>query len=109
MSKWADYCISHVRYNSAGTHIDQVTVRTDIDDKLTDSIILSRTEVLNALKSGSTFITVYKEDNMWQKGAFVKLIKVDGTYYIKTVLNKLKKDNLGKLTVLSNVGRLHGK
>ena len=109
MAKWADYYISQVRYNPTG-HIDYVTVSAELDGKkLVDSSVLTRTEILDALKSGTTFVTIYMENNKWQKGASLKRIKVDKNYYIKIIPDNTNKDNLGKLKVLISVGRIHGK
>ena len=55
MAKWADYGISHVRYNSKKTHIDQVKVYEDNGDKLVNPSAWTRTKVLQYLNAGKTF------------------------------------------------------
>ena len=34
MAKWADYCVSAVRYDDEGNHIDHLKVHRDLGDKL---------------------------------------------------------------------------
>jgi hypothetical protein len=44
--KWADYLITAVRFNSAGTHIDSVQAREDKGDTAGPAGEASRTEVV---------------------------------------------------------------
>lgn len=49
-------------------------------------------------KNNATYIPILKGDNgNWKKGAKVEKILVDGVYYLKTVANNTKKDNLENL------------
>lgn len=97
MAKWADYCISNVRYNTKKTHIEQVKVYEDNGNKLVNPSAWTRSKVLQNLNAGKTFVTVTIENNSWQKGAMVKKVTIRGTDYIKTVKDSTEKDNLGKL------------
>jgi hypothetical protein len=100
MAKWADYLISKVRYeeNEKTKHIVKVYVHTDNDDKVSGGIDWTRKEVIDTLDKGKTFYTIFKGDNgNWKKGAKVEKILVDGVYYLKTVANNTKKDNLENL------------
>jgi hypothetical protein len=97
-TKWADYVITKVRFNSAKTHIDKVKRRKYEGDKLGDASKISRTSVVSALDAGTTFCTATKDSKGdWQKGAMVKIVTIEGTKYIKTKADGIKKDNLDNL------------
>lgn len=51
MDKWADYCISHVRYNGSKTHIELVKVRQDLGDSLGVPSTWERADVLDSLRN----------------------------------------------------------
>lgn len=98
MEKWADYGISAVKYNSAHTHIDKVRIHPDNGDKMGQSVEQARTDIVNAIKKGTTFVTILKgDDGKWKKGQPVYIIKINGVEYIKTVDNGKAEDNLGNL------------
>lgn len=98
MSKWADYGISAVRYNSAHTHIDKVRVHVDSGDSIGSATEKNRTDVIAAIKKGETFVTIMMNSNgKWNKGQSVYIIKVNGTEFIKTVDNNKLADNLDSL------------
>lgn len=95
--KWADYLISAVRYNSSGTHIDNVKVHEDKDDSVSAGKEWTRKEVVDALSKGKTFCTIYKsKDNEWSKGEQVTTVAVTTTF-IKTKADKKDVDNLENL------------
>ena len=98
MDKWADYCISHVRYNDFKTHIVQVKVHPDLGDSLGVPGTWERADVLDSLRNEESFCTIIKgTDNKWNHGAKVEIFTLNGTDYIKTVKDSIEKDNLGKL------------
>lgn len=98
MQKWADYLISAVRYNSEHTHIVQVAVHPDNGDTVGARSVLTRQEVISAIKNGYTFCTIYKDgSDKWQQGQKVIIIKVNGVDYIKTTDNGKASDNLENL------------
>jgi hypothetical protein len=98
MEKWADYGISAVKFNSAHTHIDKVRVHPDNGDKIGPSVEQARTDIVNAIKKGITFVTMFKgNDGNWKKGQSVYIIKINGIEYIKTVDNGKAVDNLDNL------------
>jgi len=98
MVKWADYCISAVRFNNEHTHIDTVRKHTDGDSTIGDGTEVSRRIVISDLKRGVTYVTIFKEQNgKWQKGQKVYIVTVNGTEYIKTVEDRTTKDNLDNL------------
>jgi hypothetical protein len=98
MAKWADYCITAVRFNERHTHIDQVKRRVDNGDSLGETSIVSRQAVIADLKRGISHITVFKGvDDKWSKGQEVFIVTLNGIEYIKTVEDKTTKDNLDEL------------
>ncbi|HSX42913.1 MAG TPA: DUF3892 domain-containing protein [Candidatus Saccharimonadales bacterium] len=99
MAKWADYLISEVRFNSAGTHIDKVRVHTDTGEEVSGTTEdMTRQTVIDYLDSGKTFVTIYKnDDGSWKKGASVGIVTIKGTRYIKTHSDGTEKDNLDEL------------
>lgn len=98
MDKWADYCISNVRYDSPITHIEQVKVRQDLGDSLGVPSTWDKDDVLDTLRNNESFCTITDgSNNKWEKGAKVEIITINGTDYIKTVKDSTEKDNLGKL------------
>jgi len=97
--KWADYLISAVRYNAAETHIDQVRCHTDQGDSVGSPVNKARQTVVASIESGTTYATIYKDSNSssWNRGADVRVVRIDGTNYIRTDADKTKMDNLGNL------------
>jgi hypothetical protein len=98
MSKWADYGISAVKYNFAHTHIDRVRVHADNGETIGASLEQARTEVVAAIKKGTTYVTIFKgSEGKWNKGQPIYIIKVNNVEYIKTVDNGKAEDNLENL------------
>lgn len=98
MAKWADYLISAVRYNSDHTHIDQVKAHEDKDDSVGEGKIYNRQNVVDAIKKGTTFVTIYKDSaEKYNKGQKVDVITIKGISYLKTVDNGKEEDNLENL------------
>jgi hypothetical protein len=98
MAKWADYLIIAVRFNSAKTHIDEVEVCADNGDTTGSPTKIKRSTVVSKLESGYTYCTAtLGSDKKWYKGAMVKIVTIEGTKYIKTKADGIKKDNLDNL------------
>lgn len=98
MSKWADYCIHCVAYTKDGVRIATVGVFPDLGDTLGLSQTWHRTQVVTALGTGKTFVTIWKAANgKWKKGATVVSFTKDGETFIRTDGNDTKEDNLGSL------------
>ena len=96
--KWADYLISAVRYNQADTHIVAVLVHPDNGDTFGDGSPETRKYVLEQIKAGSSFVTIFAtNDSKFKLGARVEIVTIDSTEYIKTVPDETRKDNLGSL------------
>lgn len=98
MAKWADYLISAVRYNSEHTHIDQVKAHEDKGDSFGEGKVYNRLNVVDAIKKGTTFVTIYKNSaEKYNKGQKVNVITIKGINYLKTVDNGKEEDNLDNL------------
>jgi len=93
--KWADYLISKVRYNDRETHITKVLSHNDDGDTFGTSYETSRARVIEVLKAGYTFVTIYKNaSGKYDRGAEVRVVRIEGIDYIRTDADATKKDNL---------------
>lgn len=98
MEEWADYCISAVRYNAEQTHILRAEVHEDKGDTIGIAVEQTRSEVVSAIESGKSFVTILRgADNKWKKGQDVHVIIVNGVKYIRTDRNPRASDNLENL------------
>jgi len=97
-SKWADYLISAVRYDSDKAHIETVRVHPDLGDTVGAASEWTRTKVVTTLEGGKTVCTIVKgTDGKWSKGADVHIVTVNDVNYIRTDANSIARDNLGSL------------
>lgn len=98
-TKWADYLISAVEYNSTGSHIARVRAHPDNGDTVGAGAEMQRSTVVSWLESGTTFATITRNtsDNKWTRGADVRVVVIDDTKYIRTDPDRTKSDNLGQL------------
>jgi hypothetical protein len=98
MTKWADYCISEVCYDTDRTHIVKVRVRIDSGDTIGTATEWTRSEVVTAIGADKTFVTITRTtDGKWSKGEDVRILPVNGVKYIRTDANSKASDNLGNL------------
>ncbi|MBI5869636.1 MAG: DUF3892 domain-containing protein [Actinobacteria bacterium] len=97
MEKWADFGITHVQYNEPETHIIKARVREDLGETFGDPEDVLRENVIAALETGVTLVTIIKKDKQWQKGSDVEIINVNGKKYIRTDANRQENDNLENL------------
>jgi hypothetical protein len=97
MSKWADYLISAVRFNEAGTHIVKVKVHADNGDTVGAAFEMTRQDVISKIDDDVTFATIYDNNGKWKFGAKVKTVTIGGTRYIKTYSDSTTADNLDDL------------
>ncbi len=98
MEKWADYGISAVRFNGKGIYIDQVRVHKDKGNAIGDAEVWSREQVVSALESNYTFITILNgNQGIWDEGQEVNIIRVNGNKYIRTDKDLTPSDNLDNL------------
>jgi len=98
MTKWADYLISAVQYNTGHTHIVKVIQHVDSDDKFGDGYEATRSTVVSNLAT-KTYMTIRKNKttSKWEKGDNVIRYSLVGEYFIRTDGNETKSDNLGEL------------
>ena len=98
MAKWADYCISAVRYNKEKTHIEKVKVHVDNGDSIGVGNTWERKSVVDSIEKKYTFVTITKNSkNKWNKGDDVSIIIINKVKYIRTDGNNKESDNLGSL------------
>lgn len=97
MSKWADYLICAVKFNSDHTHIEKVHTREDKGDKVGEPYEETRRQVVANIEKGFTYCTIFKDqEGGWQKGQQIKVMSIT-TKYLKTVPDNTTADNLDKL------------
>ncbi len=98
MSKWADYGISAVQYNTEHKHIVKLRIHEDKGDTIGAPTDYTRQSVIDAIHNGTTFVTIIKDTSgKWNKGQSVYIIKISGTEYVKTKDNGKESDNLENL------------
>jgi hypothetical protein len=97
MDKWADFCISAVRYDADETHIERVKVHEDLGDKIGGGKDTEREIVVANIDNGKTYVTIRKKEGKWNKGEDVHIVTVKGKKYIRTDKNAVTKDNLENL------------
>ena len=99
MEKWADYLISAVRHQvDSGKRIaSHFKIHSDKGSFIGESTTWTKEEVLNAISSGNSFMTIYRERNgNWRRGMFVSLAKVEDLF-LRTDSQKLAADSLVEL------------
>lgn len=97
--RWADYLVSAVSYNVAGTHIRVARVHRD-DGEVSPPVAVSRMRMLRMLRSGSSFATIHRRaagTGPWMPGSSVRLVRVAGLEYLRTDANPVESDHLGNL------------
>lgn len=105
MEKWADYGISAVRFNDSGTIIDKVKVHKDKGNAMGDAELWSREQIILALESEYTFITIFNQNQgIWSEGKEVNIVQVNGNKYIRTDSDQAHSDHLDNLPKLSFPG-----
>lgn len=98
MAKWADYCISRVRYNAEHSHIIKVEALADLGETLGSAQEMTRNDVISAIGNGKTFVTVTRNTaGNFAKGKDVHIITVNGVKYLRTDQNQRTADNLENL------------
>ena len=83
MKKWADFLISAVRYEEEMSKkiITHCKVHPDNGDTIGEGTTWTKEEVLEALNSGYTFLTIRKVENgKWKKGNRFNVINVEKVY-----------------------------
>ena len=96
-TKWADFAVTAVHYNFWRLHIETLKVQPDNGDSLGDQVVQTRVEIVRLIEQGHRFVTAYFRDGKWQRGEDIRVIKVNGTKYLRTDNNSSDNDNLGGL------------
>lgn len=82
-----------VRYDSSKSQITQVKCYFNgMEIIKTKQDIVADIDIM-----GYLYITAYRANGKWWKGADVHVVSVDGIKYIRTDRNTKKEDNLGNL------------
>lgn len=97
-TKWADFCISEVRYDKERKHIVAVRARVDNGDSIGAPIEQLRATVVANIEKNVSYVTITKKnDGNWTKGQRVFVVTINRVKYIKTVENNKESDNLENL------------
>ena len=100
MQKWADYGITAVRRAPDGNRITELEVRQDNGDTVGAAAEWSRQRVVQAIDDGHRFVTAYRQNGSWTRGADVHISHVGYEQFLRTDSNKFHADNLGELPEL---------
>ena len=93
MTRWADYLISAVKYDS-NKKIAQIKQHKDTGEDIGDGELINRDILSTNLKKGLTYCTIFNSNSSWKKGDPVNLIRTGSDYSIRTDSNKVEYDNL---------------
>ena len=96
MTKWADYLISEVSYDSNHL-ISKIKRHRDDGDSISDGEIIDRTTLADGLGHGTSYMTTYSALNKFRIGERVVYFRAFEHHYIRTDKNKVNTDNLGNL------------
>ncbi|BEU50142.1 hypothetical protein MAFF211520_04340 [Ralstonia pseudosolanacearum] len=98
MPKWADYLIAAVQFNPNRAHINRLRLAQDKGESIGSFQDYDRQQVVAAIKSGTTFVTIYKNgEDKWNQGKQVFVVPINGNEYLKTVADNKLIDNLDNL------------
>ncbi len=85
MQKWADYLISGVKTDSNSNRVKTLEAHSDFGCMVCETKVFSRDDVINHMKQGLTFSTVFRTPmGKWRKGDDVRLVTVEGKDYLRT-------------------------
>jgi len=96
MTKWADYLISEVSYDSNHL-ISKIKRHRDSGDSISDGEIIDRNILANSLGHGASYMTIYSALNQFRIGERLVYFRAFDHHYIRIDKNKVNSDNLGNL------------
>ena len=99
MTKWADYLISAVKYDS-DRRIIQVRQHKDTGEAIGDGEIVDKATIASNINNGISYKTIFSSLSTWKLGDRVKTSRVDNDFCLRIDDNKVKHDNLGPLPEL---------
>jgi hypothetical protein len=94
LSKGVDYYISEVRYSIGSKHVGLLKVHQDTGGLIGPSELLLRNELIPAIETGTTFVTIINTDENWFKESDVYIVEIDGLKFIRTDTQKIASDNI---------------
>jgi hypothetical protein len=99
MAKWADYLISAVRYTGTTNrhYISHLKAHPDNDSSVGNGTAWTKTNIVEAIDKGISFVTIYMRDGQWRKGEDVHVVYIENRSYLRTDANRIEADNLGEL------------
>ncbi|MGI9566499.1 MAG: hypothetical protein ACR2LL_05740 [Nitrosopumilus sp.] len=96
MSKWADYLISEVSYDS--NHLISSAIRHEETPKgIAAGVSIDRMAMASDIKNGLVYLTIYNGRDSWKKGQKIHAFSIEGNPYLRVDGNKVKSDFLGDL------------
>jgi hypothetical protein len=97
----ASNAIFKVHYEENGQYrrIASLGIVPDYGNQFGKDYISTRNEVVNSIRMfGITYRTLYQDNRgNWNRGAIVQVVRVNGTFYLRTDSNEIAVDNLGEL------------
>lgn len=97
MNRWADFCVSRVRYRKDRS-IDLLEVRSDTTSDLGDPKEMVREAAIRLMEDGVRFITVTRKGRgSWEKGSTIRIVNVGGRKFLRIDRNPADSDNVGSL------------
>ncbi len=93
MAKWADYLISQASYDS-NHHLSKIRHHKDSGVVIDDGQIITRDALIENLKNGIEYVTIFSSNSTWKLGDKVFLVKAGNEFFIRTDSNKVEADNL---------------
>ncbi len=85
MEKWADYCVSAVRYDENYLHAAKLRVHADKGTSLGKEETWTRDKIFAKMDEGSTFTVVRSTgDGNWDKGPDIKAISIGENRFLRT-------------------------
>lgn len=82
MNKWADYGVSSVKYDADRRIAKYFRVHPDRGDHLGPPAEYDRPTIIDALKSGLSFVAVESEGSEWRKGRALTLETVRNAEFL---------------------------
>ena len=84
MTKWADYLISEVSYDSNHL-ISKIKRHRDSGNSISDGEIIDRSILANSLGHGTSYMTIYGALNQFRIGERLVYFRAFDHHYIRTV------------------------
>ena len=107
MPEWADYGVWKAEYDHKTHRIikAEVVPKAYYTARVQEAEIMTRDQMVAALKEGKTFVAVIRYGNLWRKGAEMFLMEVEGDEYIRMHHTEVTMDNCEGLEEFSAQSR----